>query len=247
MFHGGEISFFNGPGLRGGRHPLLVPEHSVRLSEVSGMREPQNVGASLGRVLAPAYSCMDLTGCRQVTVLPQGVLRSELGENVVLGWLECRAPPPRGCCLESTQIPRVRPCRVLISAVTTTSSVTSADSAVTERLRFRLRQSWVRIQCPACLSVKEEDKPQLTGLSRKFNAWGQEFTTVLLSSSDLGYRAGWACLTPWCPYSPVSVERTPVYVTSWWAWIPSILKRLFSEQTAVPGAEMVAPLALPGG
>lgn len=54
MFHGGEISFFNGLERPRSQHPIPIPVHPVRMSEVSGVREPQTMGPSLGRALAPA-------------------------------------------------------------------------------------------------------------------------------------------------------------------------------------------------
>lgn len=60
MFHGGEIPFFNGLELPRGQHPIPIPVHSVRISEVSGVREPQTTCSSLGRALAPATRAQTL-------------------------------------------------------------------------------------------------------------------------------------------------------------------------------------------
>lgn len=107
MFHGGDISFFNGSGRPGGQHPLLMPKHPVRMSEALGIRDPQNVGPS-GRGHWPQYSSawifQAVGGSRRYLGWP---CDSELGENVVFGSLRRRAPHPHGCCLESTQIPLV--------------------------------------------------------------------------------------------------------------------------------------------
>lgn len=57
MFHGGDISFFNGSGLPGGQHLLLMPKHPVRMPKALGIGDLQNVGPSVSGGPWPQYTC----------------------------------------------------------------------------------------------------------------------------------------------------------------------------------------------
>lgn len=104
MFHGGERSFSDGLGLRGGQHPFSSQ------SILTGCPRFQAPGNPRMRCISGqgAGSGVPVRGSPRLQAghgAPSGVLRSERGESVVFRWLECGAPPPRGGCSESTQSP----------------------------------------------------------------------------------------------------------------------------------------------